>query len=89
MVIIRLKGAISLDTGAHEVAEWMVKELRFAGILHQEKAVSYIKEHFGAQFIYTNENGNESIDKEVKKAFRKLHNGKAAWDRDGFFWGWT
>lgn len=83
------KGGIVLDNTAHEIADWMLKKLQFAGILRQEEAVAYIKENYGEQFIYTNENGNESIDKEVKKQFKKLHKGRAAWDRDGFFWGWT
>jgi len=74
---------------ADDVAKWMVGELQNTGILHQSDAVDYIKSHFGEHFIYVNDNGNESIDKEVKKAFRKLHRGKAAWERDGFFWGWS
>ncbi|AFC33353.1 hypothetical protein PM3016_6747 [Paenibacillus mucilaginosus 3016] len=74
---------------AEEAARWMLSELKEAGILYQQDAVNYIRSHFGESFIYVNENGNESIDKEVKKIFKKLHGGKAAWDRDGFFWGWT
>lgn len=74
---------------ADDVAQWMLNEVKSAGILHQEAAVEHIKRHFGESFIYINDNGNESIDKEVKKAFRKLHRGKAAWERDGFFWGWS
>ncbi len=74
---------------AEEVADWMLEQVRGNGILYQADAVEYIREHFGASFIYVNENGNESIDKEVKKVFRKLHRGKAAWERDGFFWGWS
>ncbi len=74
---------------ADEVAEWMFKELRFAGVLHQAEAVNYIKSHFGEKFIYVNDKGHASIDKDVKKAFKKLHGGKAAWDRDAFYWGWT
>jgi hypothetical protein len=74
---------------ADEVAEWMFKELRFAGVLYQAEAVNYIKSHFGESFIYVNDKGHASIDKDVKKAFKKLHGGKAAWDRDAFYWGWT
>lgn len=74
---------------ANDVAEWMLKELQNVGILHQSDAVAYIRSNFGEHFIYVNDNGNESIDKEVKKAFRKLHRGRAAWERDGFFWGWS
>ncbi|MEW9697888.1 hypothetical protein [Paenibacillus sp. SI8] len=73
---------------ANEVAEWMFQELKSAGILYQEAAVAYIVRHYGEAFIYVNENGNQAIDKEVKKAFKKLHGGRAAWERDGFFWGW-
>lgn len=74
---------------AEEVAAWMFNRMREAGILYQREAVAYIREHYGDSFIYVNEAGHESIDKEVKKAFKKMHGGKAAWDREGFFWGWT
>ena len=73
----------------HEIAEWMLAELKFRGILHQEEAVAHIRGKYGEQYLYTNENGNVSIDKAVKKTFKKLHGGRAAWERDGFFWGWT
>jgi hypothetical protein len=78
-----------MNASADDVAQWMLKEVEFAGILHQQHAVAYITANYGEQFIYVNENGNPSISKEVKKIFKKLHGGKAAWDRDGFFWGWT
>jgi hypothetical protein len=78
-----------VEPTAEEVATWMLNQLKFAGILRQTEAVEHIRTHFGEKFLYVNENGNESIDKEVKKLFKKMHGGKAAWDRDGFFWGWT
>lgn len=74
---------------ADEVALWMFEELRSKGALYQTEAVNYIKGSFGESFIYINDTGHESIDKDVKKAFKKLHGGKAAWDRDAFYWGWT
>ncbi|SDD93177.1 hypothetical protein SAMN02799630_03061 [Paenibacillus sp. UNCCL117] len=74
---------------AEQVAHWMLEEVRNRGILHQTQAVAHIREHFGESFIYINDNGHESIDKEVKKLFKKMHRGRVAWDRDGFFWGWT
>ncbi|ANE46908.1 integron gene cassette protein [Paenibacillus swuensis] len=74
---------------AQEVAEWMVKEIQFKGTLQQEEAIAYVKTHFGEQHVFVNERGNTSLTKEVKSAFRKLHRGKVAWDRDGFFWAWT
>jgi hypothetical protein len=78
-----------LKATADEVANWMLGELRFSGVLYQAEAVRSIKDKFGESFIYVNDQGHESIDKEVKKAFKKLHGGKAAWDRDAFYWGWT
>ncbi|TDF96265.1 DUF6953 family protein [Paenibacillus piri] len=78
-----------MEVTADEVAAWMINEVKFAGILYQSDAVERIREKFGESFIYVNENGNTSISKEVKKAFKKLHRGRVAWDRDGFFWGWT
>ena len=77
------------EANPQTVAEWMVSEIRNKGILRQEEAIAHIRTNFGEQFVFRNENGNESIEKEVKKAFRKLHAGKVAWDRDAFFWAWT
>ncbi|MFC5469299.1 DUF6953 family protein [Cohnella suwonensis] len=74
---------------AEEAAKWMFDRMRDAGVLYQEEAVAHIREHYGERFVFVNENGHASIDKEVKKAFKKLHGGKAAWDRDAFYWGWT
>lgn len=78
-----------MEVTAQDVAEWMVKEIRFTGTLYQTAAIEYVKENFGEQFVFVNENGNASLSKEVKKAFRKLHGSKIAWDRDGFLWAWT
>lgn len=67
----------------------MVEEIRFKGILYQTEAIRHVREQFGEEFVFINEQGNASLDKEVKKAFRKLHRGRIAWDRDGFMWAWT
>ena len=78
-----------MEATVQEVAEWMVKEIRFRGILSQTDAIAYIRENFGDIYVFVNDNGNPSLSKDVKKAFRKLHGGRVAWDRDAFFWGWT
>lgn len=78
-----------MEATAQQVAEWMVEEIRFKGNLYQTDAIEYVKTNFGEQFVFINENGNSSLSKEVKKAFRKLHGGKVAWDRDSFMWAWT
>jgi hypothetical protein len=72
-----------------EIAQWMLEELKSAGKLYQDQAVAHIREKYGDSFIYINENGNVSIEKEVKKRFKKLHGGRAAWERDAFFWAWV
>ncbi|RJE87483.1 hypothetical protein D3P07_14195 [Paenibacillus sp. 1011MAR3C5] len=72
-----------------EIARWMFSEMKNTGVLYQAAAVEHIRAHYGEAYIYVNENGHASIDKEIKKTFKKLHGGKAAWDRDAFFWGWT
>ncbi|MGO4533158.1 hypothetical protein AB4Z30_29280 [Paenibacillus sp. 2TAF8] len=78
-----------MEKTAQDVAEWMVGEIKFTGTLRQEEAIEYVRTHFGEQFVFVNENGNASLSKEVKKAFRKLHGGRVAWDRDAFMWAWT
>jgi len=78
-----------MENKSNEIAQWMLDEVKEQGMLPQETVVSYIKEKYGEQYLYTNENGNLSIDKEVKKLFKKMHRGQVAWDRDGFFWAWT
>ncbi|GIO15213.1 hypothetical protein J19TS2_47680 [Cohnella xylanilytica] len=76
-------------TTEQRIAEWMVNEIKFRGMLRQEEAIEHVRSHFGEEYVFVNENGNASLSKEVKKAFRKLHGGRVTWDRDGFFWGWT
>jgi hypothetical protein len=76
-------------TTENQIAEWMINEIKFRGMLRQEEAIEHVKQHFGDQYVFVNEKGNVSLEKEVKKAFRKQHGGRIAWDRDGFFWAWT
>lgn len=54
--------------------------------LYQEVVVYKIKKHFGADFVYTNENGNLAIGKDVLKEFRKLTDGKVIWERSEKAW---
>ncbi|MGU3472047.1 DUF6953 family protein [Paenibacillus sp. D51F] len=72
-----------------QIAKWMVGEIENRGMLRQEEAIAHVREQFGEQYVFTNGQGHASLEKEVKKAFRKLHRGRVAWDRDGFFWAWT
>ncbi|GIP24264.1 hypothetical protein [Paenibacillus sp. J22TS3] len=78
-----------MESSEQQIAEWMIQEIRQRGILRQEEAIEYVRSHFGEQYVFRNENGNVSLAKEVRNAFRKQHGGRVAWDRDGFFWAWT
>lgn len=74
---------------AQDVATWMVEVIKEQGSLQQVDAIAYVRTHFGEAHVFVNENGHASLSKDVKKAFRKLHAGRIAWDRDHFFWAWT
>lgn len=54
--------------------------------LYQETVVYKIQREFGADFVYTNENGNLSIGKDVLREFRKLSEGKVVWERGDRAW---
>lgn len=88
-MIVNGEGEINVENTVNEIAEWMFNEVKSSGTLYQTDAVNYIINHYGETYIYVNENGNQSISKDVKKAFKKLHAGRAAWERDSFFWAWT
>jgi hypothetical protein len=73
-------------TTAREVAEWMFSHFETSKYLYQESIVYKIKKEFGADFVYTNENGNPAIGKDVLKEFRKLSEGKVVWERGDRAW---
>jgi hypothetical protein len=71
---------------ADDVAAWMVGELDRVNFLDQESAVWKIKQNFGDAFVYTNENGNLAIGKDVLAAFRKLTGDNVVWERGSRTW---
>jgi len=75
-----------IETTPHDVAEWMVEEVRRKGELHQEDAAWHIKNHFGENFVYINTNGNLAIDKKVLTEFRKLTEKDIVWVRGDRYW---
>jgi hypothetical protein len=59
----------------------MEKEfLKSEGWLYQEVIVWKIKEQFGDEFVYRNENGNLAISRPVLNEFRKLTESTATWE---------
>jgi hypothetical protein len=72
---------------ADTVADWMLKELeKQDGVLYQADAVSSIADLFGERFVYENDLGNASIDKQVLAAFRKLSGDSVVWSRGERLW---
>lgn len=70
-----------------DVARWMLEELRSSnGLLYQEIVVGDIAQRFGEEFTYTNENGNQAIDKTVLMEFRKLTSSTVVWDAGERCW---
>jgi hypothetical protein len=66
---------------ANEVADWMVSEVEVEGFLYEERAITYIADKFGEDFVYTNENGTPAISEAVLTVFRELTDGAVIWDR--------
>lgn len=71
---------------AKEVANWMHEQFGQNTYLYQEDVVWKIKQQFGADFVYDNENGNLAISKSVLREFRKLTEEDAVWERGARCW---
>lgn len=72
-------------TSARDVAEFMAAQLREKKWLYQEDVVWEIERRFGKQFVHTNENLNQAINKDVLDEFRKL-TPDAVWERGEKMW---
>ncbi|MCS6125000.1 DUF6953 family protein [Shewanella baltica] len=68
-----------------KVAEWMLTQFQ-GRMLYQEEIVWRMKNEFGNEYVYTNDNGNYAIDKKVLAEFRKLTEGKVTWSRGEKAW---
>lgn len=62
-----------------EVAEWMATQIDNFYELTQSHAVSEIRFRFGAEFVYTNRNGNDAINASVLQEFDNLTREKVVW----------
>lgn len=71
---------------AADVAAWMLGELDRALWLYQETVVYQIKEKFGDDFVYINQNGNLAIRKDILTSFRKLTGDEVIWERGSRAW---
>lgn len=69
-----------------DVARWMAEEVEKNGCLYQNEAASAIEGFFGDTFVYTNQNGNTAIGRDVLNAFRRLTEATVIWDRSERYW---
>lgn len=71
---------------AKEVATWMIDEMGASRWLYQETIVRKMKQTWGSDYVYTNQNGNLAIAKTVLKEFRKLTEDSLVWERGERAW---
>ncbi len=71
---------------AKDVAQFMFVLLKEQDVLYQDAAVGDIDTKFGDKFVYTNDNGNQAIDKQVLKEFELLTSPDYVWDRAERMW---
>ena len=69
-----------------DVAKWMRDKIIEDKTMYQENVVSKIRDEFGEEFIYTNENGNPAISKAVLKEFRRLTENLVVWEKSERRW---
>jgi hypothetical protein len=79
-------GSMKSKHKAQKVAEWMLKELKQLGKLHQDTAVYEIAEKFGSRFTYDNEDGSLAIRIDILDAFRELTKDSVVWVREDRYW---
>lgn len=77
-----------MSADATTVAGWMLEKLESSGSIYQEDVVYEIKDLFGSEFTYENENGNLAIEQKVLAEFRKLTENTVVWERDERVWRW-
>jgi hypothetical protein len=56
------------------------------GVLYQEETAHLLREKFGEEYTYINENGNLAIDRTVLKEFRALTEKTVVWERGERLW---
>lgn len=70
-----------------EIAEWMMRQFADGRFLYQHAVVRHVREDYDAgTFLYRNKNGNPALNPEILKAFKRLHGGRAKWNRRSFSW---
>jgi len=68
------------------IAQWMLEEVNTLGRLVQRRAASQIKQRFGEEHVYKNENRNWGINKIILDEFRSLSSDDVVWSRSRQLW---
>lgn len=69
-----------------EIAQWMIDQFEERRTISQYIMARRIRETFGEEWLYRNQNGNPAIDKKVLAEFRKLKDESIEWDRGSQEW---
>ena len=69
-----------------EIANWILAKVRAGEDVYQEELVVTIRDTFGDNFTYENENGNLAIDKKILVVFREVSGDEVVWERSAKLW---
>ena len=75
-------------TSAAEIALWMMNHIRERApkAVYQSTVVATIRSTYGAEWSYTNDNGNWAIDRKVLAEFKKIKTPDVVWNMGGQYW---
>lgn len=73
---------------ASGIAEWLISEIKAKAPnrAYQSRLVRELRDQFGEEWTYKNDNGNLAIDVKVLKEFKKLKDQYVIWDRSDQSW---
>jgi len=74
------------ETSSRDVAQWILGLLDSRREITQVNVVSWVRQKFGTDFIYTNKNGVQALSKKVLREFRKLSGDNVVWENGAKQW---
>ncbi|WP_336648291.1 DUF6953 family protein [Microbacterium sp. MMO-10] len=71
-----------------EIAQWLMDEITARGRnrSYQRRLVPRLREQFGDEWLYRNQNNNWAIDRRILKALGPLKTDNVIWDRSDQSW---
>lgn len=75
-------------TDALEIAQWIMTQIveRGRNRTYQRRLVPQIRELFGEEWLYKNQNNNWAIDRRILKEFGPLKSPNVLWERGDQSW---